>query len=87
MLLKDLPSLLQIIVLVSVKAILLWPITILSLFLSLSLSLRIIASMLSVPSSHEGHEEESDQAREKFQVPESDHLTYLHVSGRLTSKI
>ena len=38
--------------------------------------------MLSVPSIFfrpKGREEESDQAREKFQVPESDHLTYLHV--------
>ena len=59
----------------------------LSLSLSVSLSLWITASMLSVPTSHEGREEESDQAREQFQVPESDHLTYLHVSGRLTSKI
>ena len=38
--------------------------------------------MLSVPAIFyrpKGREEESDQAREKFQVPESDHLTYLHV--------
>ena len=26
-----------------------------------------------------GREEDSDNAREKFQVPESDHLTYLNV--------
>ena len=51
-------------------------------FLTPSLSLQIIVSMLSVPSIFfrpKGREEESDQAREKFQVPESDHLTYLHV--------
>ena len=38
--------------------------------------------MLSVPSIFyrpKGKEEESDTAREKFQVPESDHLTMLHV--------
>lgn len=38
--------------------------------------------MLSVPAIFyrpKGREEESDQAREKFQVPESDHLTMLHV--------
>ena len=43
---------------------------------------QIIVSMLSVPTIFyrpKGREEESDQAREKFQVPESDHLTYLHV--------
>jgi pre-mRNA-splicing factor ATP-dependent RNA helicase DHX38/PRP16 len=41
-----------------------------------------IVSMLSVPSIFfrpKGREQESDQAREKFYVPESDHLTYLHV--------
>ena len=51
-------------------------------FLTPSLSLQIIVSMLSVPLIFfrpKGREEESDQAREKFQVPESDHLTYLHV--------
>lgn len=40
-----------------------------------------IVSMLSVPSIFyrpQGREEESDARREKFQVPESDHLTYLH---------
>ena len=50
--------------------------------LILSSSLQIIVSMLSVPTIFyrpKGREEESDQAREKFQVPESDHLTYLHV--------
>ncbi len=38
--------------------------------------------MLSVPSIFfrpKGREEDSDNAREKFQVPESDHLTLLHV--------
>jgi len=38
--------------------------------------------MLSVPAIFyrpKGREEESDLAREKFQVPESDHLTYLNV--------
>lgn len=38
--------------------------------------------MLSVPSIFfrpKGREEDSDAAREKFQVPESDHLTLLHV--------
>lgn len=38
--------------------------------------------MLSVPSIFfrpKGREQESDNAREKFYVPESDHLTYLHV--------
>lgn len=38
--------------------------------------------MLSVPSIFyrpKGREEESDSVREKFQVPESDHLTYLNV--------
>ncbi|XP_071785736.1 pre-mRNA-splicing factor ATP-dependent RNA helicase PRP16-like isoform X1 [Asterias amurensis] len=41
-----------------------------------------IVSMLSIPSIFyrpKGREEESDQAREKFAVPESDHLTYLNV--------
>jgi len=47
-----------------------------------SLDILIIVSMLSVPSIFfrpKGREEDSDAAREKFQVPESDHLTYLHV--------
>ena len=41
-----------------------------------------IVSMLSVPSIFfrpKGREQESDAAREKFFVPESDHLTLLHV--------
>ena len=41
-----------------------------------------IVSMLSVPSIFyrpKGREEESDAVREKFYVPESDHLTFLHV--------
>eukprot|EP00179_Madagascaria_erythrocladioides_P008263 CAMPEP_0198325014 /NCGR_PEP_ID=MMETSP1450-20131203/12870_1 /TAXON_ID=753684 ORGANISM="Madagascaria erythrocladiodes, Strain CCMP3234" /NCGR_SAMPLE_ID=MMETSP1450 /ASSEMBLY_ACC=CAM_ASM_001115 /LENGTH=722 /DNA_ID=CAMNT_0044028855 /DNA_START=33 /DNA_END=2201 /DNA_ORIENTATION=+ len=44
-----------------------------------------IVSMLSVPSVFyrpNGREEESDAAREKFFVPESDHLTLLHVFQR-----
>ena len=47
-----------------------------------SLDILIIVSMLSVPSIFfrpKDREEESDAAREKFQVPESDHLTYLNV--------
>ncbi|XP_050295240.1 pre-mRNA-splicing factor ATP-dependent RNA helicase PRP16 isoform X2 [Anthonomus grandis grandis] len=42
----------------------------------------VIVSMLSVPSIFyrpKGREEESDGVREKFQVPESDHLTFLNV--------
>lgn len=42
----------------------------------------IIVSMLSVPSIFyrpKGREEDSDNVREKFQVPESDHLTMLNV--------
>ncbi|RYG63895.1 hypothetical protein EON64_15065 [archaeon] len=42
----------------------------------------IIVSMLSVPGVFfrpKGREEESDTVREKFFVPESDHLTYLNV--------
>ena len=42
----------------------------------------IIVSMLSVPSTFfrpPDRAEESDAAREKFFVPESDHLTMLHV--------
>ena len=48
----------------------------------LFLFLQIIVSMLSVPAIFyrpKGREEDSDNAREKFQVPESDHLTYLNV--------
>ncbi|XP_023646619.1 pre-mRNA-splicing factor ATP-dependent RNA helicase PRP16 [Paramormyrops kingsleyae] len=47
-----------------------------------SLDILIIVSMLSVPAIFyrpKGREEESDQVREKFAVPESDHLTYLNV--------
>ncbi|XP_070574858.1 pre-mRNA-splicing factor ATP-dependent RNA helicase PRP16-like [Ptychodera flava] len=47
-----------------------------------SAEILIIVSMLSVPSIFfrpKGREEESDAAREKFAVPESDHLTYLNV--------
>jgi len=43
---------------------------------------QTIVSMLSVPAIFfrpKGREEDSDAAREKFQVPESDHLTYLNV--------
>ena len=46
-----------------------------------SAEVLIIVSMLSVPSIFfrpKGREEESDLAREKFQVPESDHLTLLN---------
>jgi pre-mRNA-splicing factor ATP-dependent RNA helicase DHX38/PRP16 len=44
--------------------------------------MQTIVSMLSVPSIFyrpKGREEESDAAREKFFVPESDHLTLLNV--------
>lgn len=47
-----------------------------------SAEILIIVSMLSVPAIFyrpKGREEESDLAREKFQVPESDHLTFLNV--------
>jgi len=47
-----------------------------------NLDVLIIVSMLSVPSIFfrpKGREEDSDAAREKFSVPESDHLTLLHV--------
>ncbi|MGH0120321.1 UNVERIFIED_CONTAM: hypothetical protein FKN15_057223 [Acipenser sinensis] len=47
-----------------------------------SSDILIIVSMLSVPAIFyrpKGREEESDQVREKFAVPESDHLTYLNV--------
>lgn len=47
-----------------------------------STEMLTIVSMLSVPSIFfrpKGREQESDTAREKFYVPESDHLTYLHV--------
>lgn len=44
-----------------------------------------IVSMLSVPTVFfrpKDREEESDAAREKFFVPESDHLTLLHAYGQ-----
>ncbi|XP_028811972.1 pre-mRNA-splicing factor ATP-dependent RNA helicase PRP16 [Denticeps clupeoides] len=47
-----------------------------------SADILIIVSMLSVPAIFyrpKGREEESDQVREKFAVPESDHLTFLNV--------
>lgn len=47
-----------------------------------SAEVLIIVSMLSVPSIFyrpKGREEEADNVREKFQVPESDHLTFLNV--------
>nr|XP_033798390.1 pre-mRNA-splicing factor ATP-dependent RNA helicase PRP16 isoform X1 [Geotrypetes seraphini] len=47
-----------------------------------SCEILLIVSMLSVPAIFyrpKGREEESDQIREKFAVPESDHLTYLNV--------
>lgn len=37
------------------------------------------APSLPLPAIPQGREEESDQVREKFAVPESDHLTYLNV--------
>ncbi|KAL5467249.1 hypothetical protein EMCRGX_G031450 [Ephydatia muelleri] len=55
---------------------------IVSVEMQCSAEVLIIVSMLSVPAIFyrpKGREEESDQAREKFQVPESDHLTFLHV--------
>ncbi|CAF4372713.1 unnamed protein product [Rotaria socialis] len=53
-----------------------------SVGMSCSSEILIIVSMLSVPSIFfrpKGKEEESDAKREKFQVAESDHLTFLHV--------
>ena len=47
-----------------------------------SADVLIIVSMLSVPALFyrpKGREEDADAVREKFQVPESDNLTYLHV--------
>lgn len=47
-----------------------------------SAEILVVVSMLSVPAIFyrpKGREEESDQVREKFAVPESDHLTYLNV--------
>ncbi|XP_049807833.1 pre-mRNA-splicing factor ATP-dependent RNA helicase PRP16 [Schistocerca nitens] len=53
-----------------------------------SADILIIVSMLSVPSIFyrpKGREEEADAVREKFQVPESDHLTYLNVYNQWKS--
>lgn len=50
-----------------------------------SAEVLVVVSMLSVPSIFfrpKGREEESDAAREKFFVPESDHLTLLNVYQR-----
>lgn len=47
-----------------------------------SAEILILVSMLSIPAIFyrpKGREEDSDATREKFQVPESDHLTYLNV--------
>ncbi|GBP35311.1 Probable pre-mRNA-splicing factor ATP-dependent RNA helicase mog-1 [Eumeta japonica] len=47
-----------------------------------SAEVLVIVSMLSVPAvwyRPQGREDEADAAREKFQVPESDHLTLLHL--------
>jgi len=47
-----------------------------------STEILTIVSMLSVPALFyrpKGREEDADAVREKFQVPESDHLTYLNV--------
>ncbi|XP_071092501.1 pre-mRNA-splicing factor ATP-dependent RNA helicase PRP16-like [Haliotis cracherodii] len=55
---------------------------IVSLEMECSAEILTIVSMLSVPAIFyrpKGREEDSDAAREKFQVPESDHLTYLNV--------
>lgn len=38
-----------------------------------------LLSVLDPPFPSQGREEESDQIREKFAVPESDHLSYLNV--------
>lgn len=46
------------------------------------MSILFPVSMLSVPSVFyrpAGREEEADGVKEKFQVPESDHLTLLHL--------
>lgn len=53
-----------------------------NLYFSYQFSAFFLVSMLSVPSIFyrpKGREEEADGVREKFQVPESDHLTYLNV--------
>jgi pre-mRNA-splicing factor ATP-dependent RNA helicase DHX38/PRP16 len=55
---------------------------IVSVDMKCSAEVLVIVSMLSVPAIFyrpKGREEESDQAREKFAVPESDHLTLLYV--------
>lgn len=55
---------------------------IISMEMGCSAEILVIVSMLSVPAIFyrpKGREEDSDAAREKFQVPESDHLTYLNV--------
>ncbi|XP_074645690.1 pre-mRNA-splicing factor ATP-dependent RNA helicase PRP16-like [Tubulanus polymorphus] len=55
---------------------------IVSVEMGCSTEVLLIVSMLSVPAIFfrpKGREEESDAAREKFQVPESDHLTFLNV--------
>ncbi|XP_052750066.1 pre-mRNA-splicing factor ATP-dependent RNA helicase PRP16 isoform X1 [Galleria mellonella] len=53
-----------------------------------SAEVLIIVSMLSVPSVFyrpQGREEEADSVKEKFQVPESDHLTLLHLYNQWKS--
>lgn len=58
------------------------------LFLYLQIIFIFPVSMLSVPSIFyrpKGREEEADGVREKFQVPESDHLTLLHVYNQWKS--
>ncbi|XP_040826897.1 pre-mRNA-splicing factor ATP-dependent RNA helicase PRP16-like [Ochotona curzoniae] len=55
---------------------------IVSCHMGCSSEILLVVSMLSVPTIFHrprGREEESDQVREKFAVPESDHLTYLNV--------
>jgi len=55
---------------------------IVSVEMECSAEILTIVSMLSVPAIFfrpKGREEDSDNAREKFQVPESDHLTFLNV--------
>ncbi|XP_050351950.1 pre-mRNA-splicing factor ATP-dependent RNA helicase PRP16 isoform X7 [Nymphalis io] len=53
-----------------------------------SAEVLIIVSMLSVPTVFyrpQGREEEADSVKEKFQVPESDHLTLLHLYNQWKS--
>ncbi|CAG0902968.1 unnamed protein product, partial [Darwinula stevensoni] len=55
---------------------------IVSVEMGCSAEILIIVSMLSVPAIFfrpKGREDDADAMREKFQVPESDHLTYLNV--------